>query len=62
MALRKVPSTPTYQLRHNVISYLATYVIATNQDASPTTLITEALRLSQITMALLLRKAIGGGV
>jgi len=56
-----LPSTPTYPLRHNVISYLATYVITTNQDASPTTLITEALRLSQITMALLLSEAIGGG-
>jgi len=54
------PPTSTYPLRYNVISYLATYVIATNQDASPTTLITEALRLSQITMALLLREAIGG--
>jgi hypothetical protein len=56
------PFIPPSPLQHNVISYLATYVIATNQDTSPTTLITEALTLSQITMALLLREAMGLGV
>lgn len=40
------PSDPTSMIQQNVISYLATYVIATNQDASLTALITETVRLS----------------
>lgn len=44
--LQAPPPDPTSMIQQNVISYLATYVIATNQDASATTLITETRGLS----------------
>lgn len=57
LRLLRGPSNAICMTLQNVISYLAAYVIATNQDTSPTTSITETQSLSWITIASLFEGA-----